>query len=101
MTIAELKEAIQDLPDDAEVRLAQQPRWAFEYEIGHTAYIENLENQSDPASLGAKAAAEDDEDDEDSTPPDFNGAPGIFYIGEGSQIGYLPGQATEELNWSR
>lgn len=33
MRVAELMELLEGMPEDAEVRLAQQPRWVFEYSI--------------------------------------------------------------------
>lgn len=76
MTIRDLIERLEDFADDfgddIEVRLAQQPRWAFEYSIGNIAAVEDLQD-SDP----------------------------IIYIGEGQQLGYLPGDAARELGWSK
>lgn len=84
MTISELKELIADLPDDAEVRIAHQPKWPFEYSVGDSAYVE----VSVPA-----------ETDEDADPVKANGAPGVLFLAEGTQLGYLPGQAKDELRW--
>jgi hypothetical protein len=33
MTVGELLELLEDFPEDAEVRLAHQPSWPFEYSI--------------------------------------------------------------------
>ena len=49
---------------DADVRLAMQPRWPFEYAIG--------------------------------TPVVVNGT---VYLPESRQIGYLPGEVAEEIEW--
>jgi|TARA_R110000824_G_scaffold97566_1_gene233172 hypothetical protein len=59
--------------NDVEVRTAQQPKWAFEYSIEQAITVE-VEN--------------DDEETEK-----------IVYLGEGSQIGYLPELASSELGW--
>lgn len=92
MTIRELIDE-QDIAtehgDTIEVRLAIQPRWAFEYAVGCVAVC-------DPEDT-------DDEEDEDSD--DDEGTNGeeqepVVYIGEGSQLGYLPGQAARVLGWS-
>lgn len=72
MTVVELIEILEEAASydpDMEVRLAFQPRWPFEHSIGATA----------------EAVGED----ESST----------FYIAEGHQIGYLPGEAAEALGW--
>lgn len=92
MTVGELKELLEDLPDNAEVRLAHQPRWPFELSVGKCAYVENDEDAE-------MEKPEDAEDDEDDDPPQFDGNPGIFYIGDGGQVGYLPGNVASELGW--
>ena len=58
--------------EDVEVRLAQQPKWAFEYTIDEAVTVE-VEN--------------DDEKDK------------VVYLSEGSQLGYLPELAASELGW--
>jgi len=58
--------------NDVEVRLAQQPKWAFEYSIDQVVTIE------------------DENTDEKEK---------IVYLAEGSQIGYLPELASSELGW--
>ena len=83
MTAQELVEKLQDHIDaygpEAEVRLAEQPSYPFEYSIlGCT----------DSLILGA------DPDDEDNEHPQTDEAgypkePPVFYIVEGSQLGYF------------
>ena len=65
--------------DDVEVRTAQQPKWAFEYSIDSAVTI----------------CEEDEESDDDRTPPKSV----TVYLSEGSQIGYLPQAASDELGW--
>ena len=73
--IEELEYAISINGDeDVEVRMAQQPRWAFEYTIDEAVTIE----------------VDDKDTDEKSK---------IVYLGEGSQIGYLNEDASRELGW--
>lgn len=69
MTVLELLEALSDLPEDAEVMLAAQPAWPFEYTLGEPVIVEL--------------------DDSTST----------VYLPEGKQTGYLPGAAARELGW--
>lgn len=38
MTVGELIEMLQDFDEEAEVRLAEQPSWPFEYSIGGVIY---------------------------------------------------------------
>ena len=72
MTIGELKEVLQDLDDDMDVRLAMQPFWPFEYTIGDTAVVGDAENEDGES---------------------------VLYLTEGRQIGYLPKRACDELGW--
>lgn len=81
MIVYELKMLLEDLDEDAEVRLAMQPSWPMEYTIGDVILVE--ENSSRPMS-------EHQEDEHE---------PGIVYISEGDQLGYLPQRATEDLGW--
>ena len=60
--------------EDVEVRMAQQPKWAFEYSIDEAVTIEV-----------------DDEDTDEKEK--------IVYLGEGSQLGYLNEDAARELGW--
>jgi hypothetical protein len=60
--------------EDVEVRLAQQPKWAFEYTIDEAVTIE----------------VEDEDTDEKEK---------IVYLSEGSQLGYLNEDAARELAW--
>ena len=71
MKVSELLEFLEAQDPNAEVRIAHQPNWPFEY------------------SIGELADAEEDDDGND-TP---------VYIAEGRQLGYLPGAAAEALGW--
>lgn len=83
MTVRDLIDALHEAAEDtaggldAVVRLAQQPRWPFEYDIGPVAAAE----EASPA------------------PADGEEPAGVIYIGEGHQLGYLPGGASEALGW--
>lgn len=81
MTVIELKEALEGLPDEAEVRLAMQPSWPFEYSIHDVVPLEPNEEDFD----------EDLEEDEQPIK--------VVYLVEGSQLGYLPGDAQEAIGW--
>ncbi len=77
MTVAELMDELADMNPDAEVHLAMQPRWAFEYSVGSVVEVQAVGNESVP-------------EDERLT---------IVYLSEGAQLGYLPGYVSEELGW--
>ena len=79
MRVAELIALLEDMPEDAEVRLAQQPSWPFEYSIGGVVMV------------GPDAGTEDEDEDA----PEEN----VVYIAESGQLGYLPGAVSRELGW--
>lgn len=90
MTLRELIDALEEIAhdrgDDVEVRLAHQPRWAFEYSIREVQMVD---------------LADDDEDDEDEERPmDPKEAEPIVYLLEGEQLGYLPGAAAQQFGWN-
>jgi hypothetical protein len=71
MTVVELIAELEGCDPDAEVRLAEQPAWAFEYTIATTNPVVEV---------------------------DLDGEP-IVYLGEGQQLGYLPDAVRRELGW--
>ena len=73
LTVEELKEMLEDLPDDMEVRVAHQPSWPFEYEVTSAGVVRG----------------DDDSEDEG----------GVLYLGEGDQLDYLPGKARVAVGW--
>ena len=81
MTVGELKQHLYELSEsgiineDTEVRMAQQPRWAFEYATSSGIATSNY------AEAGAPEVAE------------------ALYLEEGYQIGYLPEGVAEQLGW--
>ncbi|MAF24019.1 hypothetical protein CL634_00320 [bacterium] len=81
MTVGELKQHLYELSEagqineDTEIRLAQQPRWAFEYATGFGIATSNH------AEAAAPQVAE------------------ALYLEEGHQIGYLPEGVAQQLEW--
>ncbi len=71
MTVGDLKQLLYELSEegqineDTEIRMAQQPRWAFEYATGFS-----------------HAVTKD-----------------ALYLEEGPQIGYLPEDVAQQLEW--
>jgi len=86
MKVIELKEALEQMPDEAEVRLAMQPSWPFEYSISDVIPLEPIEEE-----LDEEEKREDD--------PEFDDTIKVVYLVEGSQLGYLPGEASEAIGW--
>ena len=70
LTVVELIEELEACDLDAEVRLAQQPAWPFEYAIDRDhAAVQVQSGDNDP----------------------------VVYIGEGAQLGDLPESVREQL----
>jgi len=74
MTVAQLIEELQQMNPDAQVRFASQPSWPFEYSIASVVSVE-VENR--------RTYVEEE----------------VVYLEEGSQLGYLPGEVKNELDW--
>jgi hypothetical protein len=71
VTVTDLIQHLEGCDPDAEVRLAQQPTWPFEYAI-------------DPTNLAVEV--------------DLDDGP-VVYLGEGAQLGYLPHTVRQQLGW--
>ena len=79
MTVGELIEELRLFDQDAAVRFASQPSWPFEYSIN--GVVQAVVDKPDKHTF-------DGYEQED-----------VVYLEEGSQIGYLPSGAKEELGW--
>jgi hypothetical protein len=81
MTLRDLLNELTDIAeehgDDIEVRLAHQPRWAFEYGIQRETPV-------------AAATVRNDDGTKQT----------VVYIAEGTQVGYLPQSAAAAIGWS-
>jgi hypothetical protein len=100
MNVYDLKQILEGMDDDVEVRWAAQPAWPFEYDIHDAVEIELDEDE------------DDEDEDEDSEGCDC-GCPGcdcdsdkkkkvkkkVLYLTEGDQLGYLPTQVSKEIGW--
>jgi hypothetical protein len=95
MTVEDLIMLLEDLPPEATVRMAMQPRWPLESEIETVVSVE-FEEQPEPP--------EDDEDweeDEDGAWVDNDHKGTIVYLGEGTSVGYVSTAAVNQLGWGR
>jgi hypothetical protein len=74
MTLRDLLDELEDIAadhgDHIDVRLAHQPRWPFEYSLTDIAAVETRDGDA------------------------------VVYLGEGTQLGYLPQQAAVALGWA-
>ena len=66
--------------EDVEVRMAQQPKWAFEYSIDQAVVVDNKDGEETSNNVVGEKEV-------------------VVYLSEGSQIGYLPEKASDELGW--
>ena len=74
-SLIEILEEVKKQHGDMEVRLAHQPRWAFEYAVNPTCGVAKIKDE-------------------------FKGDIKAFYLAEGIQIGYLPQSAALAVDWS-
>ena len=79
MTVQELMIELEGMPQDAEVRFASQPAWPFEYSIDGVVHSESTSEDPDPDWIPETQE--------------------VVYLVEGTQIGYLPEKAREEIGW--
>ncbi len=71
MTVNELMTRLEEMPENAEVRLAHQPSWPFEYSIDSFNPVVETETNGET----------------------------VVYIVEGSQLDYLGQEASEAIGW--
>jgi len=98
ITVADLREILEDVDDAVAVRLAMQPHWALEYSVGEVVLL-----TADDRKEAAKNEHVHEYGEEPGAPKfewEGDGKPDILYLSEGSQIGYLPGAASDVLQWS-
>lgn len=90
MTVAQLIGFLNEQPEDAEVRLAQQPSWPFEYTINSEIPVigpDEIEQTIRDMSVG------------DPEPAELEEVEKIVYICEGTQERYLPGAVARAAGW--
>jgi hypothetical protein len=100
MLVGDLIAFLEDCPQEAEVRLAMQPSWPFEYSI---------DSYQGPVVVDINPDAAPEPDDDDYEDFQIALAKGeiettgteelVVYLGEGTQIGYLPAKVSRELGW--
>ena len=71
VTVTDLIQHLEACDPDAEVRLAQQPTWPFEYAIDPTTPTVEVDLDDGP----------------------------VVYLAEGAQLGYLPQVVRQQLGW--
>lgn len=92
MTVEELRNELSELPPCAEVRIASQPNWPFEYSIQGVYIIEPGDTDDDDESAHTPDVSSSDEDEASDEPI-------LIFLAEGSQLGYLPRNARRAIGW--
>ena len=103
MNIVELIQELEYMKDiageDAEVRWAGQPSWSFEYSISNIIATTNeMREENARAELRDEGLSEEEINERLEGAPELEGE-NVVYLAEGSQIGYLPDEAKDELGW--
>ncbi len=103
MNIAELINELEDMRDvvgdDAEVRYASQPSWPFEYSISNIITMTNeMREEHARAELREEGLSEGEINERLEGAPELD-EENVIYLAEGSQLGYLPEDAKNELGW--
>ena len=100
MNVYELKRLLEDFDDDAEVRLASQPSWPLEYHVSDVIWIDKSANGTLRArSSWVTKLPYNGEESEEEVEENEDFDPGVIYLVEGEQIGYLPEVVKDELGW--
>lgn len=92
MTVEELLNELSELPRCAEVRIASQPNWPFEYSIQGIYMVELGDSNDDEESAPNPNVSSSDEDEASDEPI-------LIFLAEGSQLGYLPRNARRAIGW--
>jgi hypothetical protein len=79
LTVGDLKEMLEEFDDDAEVRLASQPNWPFEYSV--------------LGVVDGNLLTDREEDENGDYLPEDNEYSGKVYLVEGNQLGYFTKRA--------
>jgi len=103
MNIVELIQELEYLKDvageDAEVQFASQPGWPFSYSISNIIAMTNeMREENARAELRDEGLSEEEINERLVGAPEFEGE-NVIYLAEGTQLGYLPEDAKNELGW--
>lgn len=109
MRVCDLQAVLAEMPEGAEVRIASQPQWPFEYSLGQVGHAdvkpfpsdEELEAMSEEEQERFEEACDRGEYAERAMSPWDPDWPedGVVYIGEGTQLGYLPACGSRAVGW--
>lgn len=108
MNVAELIAELEDMDQDAEVRLAIQPDWPFQHTIDSVQQVDNPDADTEPAPDPQDYEDEGEYDEDyaewEAMRADQPAGDPVVYIAEGGQLysaPYLPGAAANAIGWGR
>ena len=84
MNVRELKDLLDGLDDDVEVRLMHQPHWPFEYSISNSVLASEINFVPEGYDRAENADQYPDDDIRSGELQDGD----VLYLCEGSQLGY-------------
>lgn len=96
MKVKELEGYLKTCPADAEVRLAHQPNYPLEFSLAEVVTVD-VENDECP-ECKVPWYCHDDKGCEKRIPSEME-IPPVVYLTEGTQLGYLPGNAVRQIGW--
>ena len=118
LTVSDLRDMLEGLDDNLEVRFAAQPNWPFEYSIDKVEVVnpnapsDDEEREYEDALYEARQIEDPEKREaeikelrdgwiamQESNEAD-NGLE-VVYLVEGNQIGYLPGIVASAIGWGR
>lgn len=96
-TVQDLIDALGNMDSEAEVRIADAGCISsFEYGVDDVVQVGDT---SEPPDYNNYSDDEDEEYERDYDEWEDSKTEAVVYIGQGSQIGYLPDEARVELGW--
>lgn len=104
MTAADLIELLSGVDPDTEVRIAEQPRWPFEYTIDDVVEVKMGADREENGNLEAAGEILDSDYSTAEERQEANrvidaASTSVLYIVEGTQLAYLPGMASRAMGW--
>jgi hypothetical protein len=101
LTVKELRDMLEEMPDDAEVRFAQQPSYPLEYTVRDVVQVD-VNGMTEDEELEVENICEEtgaNRFDVEANIMNGREPEWVVYLVEGQQIGYLPGCAASEIGW--
>lgn len=103
MNVGQLKQILENLPDDIEVQVAYQPNYPFALSLSDSycfddEYNDDIVEDDDPDGEYNEELVVAYRDPSNDNADHANAK--ILYLSESQQSGYLPGKIAELLGWT-